>query len=381
MTLHALQIGMDWFTEEPGGLNRVYAHLLSELSRLGIRVEGLVCGTSDVGRASLGLARSVTAPGDRSWQKYSSMRSACGDWMKRHRDDGIVVSHFAQNGFAALGGIRELPFVVHFQGPWALESRAEGGSMPAYRVKHFVESRVYRRADVAITLSHAFARLLEEEFAVAPDRIRVVPGGTEVQRFNIVTTQREARDTLGWHPDRPTVLCVRRLVRRVGLDVLIDAAVELRRRIPDVRVVIAGNGPLRDELAARILAQGLQHTVSLIGFLPDESLPIAYRAADLSVVPTVALEGFGLVTVESLAAGTPCVVTDVGGLSEIMRPLAPHLVVPSRSSGQLAETLAAALLKQTPLPSAAECHVYARDNFDWSVVGERTAAIYHSLRA
>jgi glycosyltransferase involved in cell wall biosynthesis len=173
---------------------------------------------------------------------------------------------------------------------------------------------------------------------------------------------------------------VRRLVRRVGVDTLVDAAAALRARVPEALVLIAGRGPLREELEARIVARGLANHVRLLGFVADDALPLAYRAADLTVVPSAALEGFGLVTVESLAAGTPCVVTPVGGLVDVVSPLAPQLVSRSPSAADIADTLADALLGRIPLPGAAGCASYAREGFDWPVVVARVRRVYEEAR-
>jgi glycosyltransferase involved in cell wall biosynthesis len=190
----------------------------------------------------------------------------------------------------------------------------------------------------------------------------------------------ECRRVLGWPEGRPIVLCVRRLVRRVGVDTLIDAAAVVRERVPEALVLVAGRGPLRAELEARIAERGLANHVRLLGFVPDERLPMAYRAADLSVVPTAALEGFGLITVESLAAGTPCVVTPVGGLADVVAPIAPQLVTGSASAADIGATLAAALRGEVDLPDARACVRYARDGFDWPVIADRVRDVYELAR-
>jgi glycosyltransferase involved in cell wall biosynthesis len=177
------------------------------------------------------------------------------------------------------------------------------------------------------------------------------------------------------------VLCVRRLVRRVGVDTLVDAVSVLRARWPEALVLIAGTGPMRAVLEARIVDRGLANHVRLLGFVPDERLPSAYRAADLTVVPTAALEGFGLITVESLAAGTPCVVTPVGGLTDVDAPLAPQLVTSTARADDIGVTLAGALLGALPVPAPAECAAYARAGFDWPVVAERVQRVYEAARA
>ena len=122
---------------------------------------------------------------------------------------------------------------------------------------------------------------------------------------DIPETRDEARQILGWPRNRPIVLAVRRLTRRMGLVELIAAAQIIRRRVPDVLILIAGRGILAGELEAQIRAADMQDHVQMLGFLPDSKLPLAYRAADITVVPSLALEGFGLSAAESLAAGTP----------------------------------------------------------------------------
>ena len=376
MTLHTLQIGMEWYTERPGGLNGVYAHLLTELSALDVESVGLVAGTPAVAEASGGLAHAFADVDAPLLTRLRGVRAAAAPWLRSHGNDAVVVSHFALHALPLLDHLRRRPFVVHFQGPWGEESRLEGASRFSAAQKGMLERQVYRQADAAIVLSSAFADILAIRFGVARDRIYVIPGGVDATRFNDARTRAEARAELGWPADRPIVLCVRRLVRRVGLGALVEAAVEIRRRVPDALILIAGTGELRNELEAQVAALGLEDTIRLIGFVPEAQLPLAYRAADLTVVPSRALEGFGLVTIESLAAGTPCVVTPVGGLGEIIAPLAPQLVTATPSAAHIADVVSGALLGECPVPTSSECAAYARATFDWPVIAARVRAVY-----
>ena len=129
-------------------------------------------------------------------------------------------------------------------------------------------------------------------------------------------------------------MTVRRLARRMGLENFIDAVDQLRKKEPSILAVLAGTGPLANELAALVEQKQLQEHVKLAGFVPDADLPLAYRAADLSVVPSIALEGFGLIVLESLAAGTPVVVTPVGGLPEVVSGLFPELILEGSLTGR-----------------------------------------------
>jgi glycosyltransferase involved in cell wall biosynthesis len=379
-SLQTLQLGMDWFGEKAGGLNRVYAHLIEELARDGIELHGLVAGSPHVARASHGLVHAF-APADAPLvARMRALRTAASAWLRAH-PEALIVSHFAMNAFPVLSQARRHPLVVHFQGPWGEESRVEGEGTLAVLAKETVERAVYRRASKAIVLSAAFRDVLTHRYGVPQERIHVVPGGVDVDRFAIARSRDACRRALGWPEGRPIVLCVRRLVRRVGVDTLVDAAAALRTRVPEALVLIAGRGPLREELEARIVARGLANHVRLLGFVADDALPAAYRAADLTVVPSAALEGFGLVTVESLAAGTPCVVTPVGGLTDVVSPLAPQLVSRSTNAADIADTLASALLGRIALPSAGGCASYARERFDWPVVAAGVRRVYEEARA
>ncbi|MFL5516929.1 MAG: glycosyltransferase, partial [Gemmatimonadales bacterium] len=116
--------------------------------------------------------------------------------------------------------------------------------------------------------------------------------------------------------------------------------------------------------------------VRLLGRLSDAQLPLAYRAADMTVVPTVALEGFGLIAVESLAAGTPVLVTPVGGLPEVVAALSPALVLEGTGSAPLADGVLRALGGDLALPSADACREYVRAHFDARTAAGRTAEVY-----
>ena len=145
----------------------------------------------------------------------------------------------------------------------------------------------------------------------------------------------------------------------MGLGQLIGAVATLRRRVPDVLVLIAGRGSIEDELRAQIQRAQLEEHCRLVGFIAEDDLPFAYRAATLSVVPSVALEGYGLIVPESLATGTPALVTPVGGLPETVEGLAPHLVFRDSSAAAIAEGLADALTGVAPMPTEDECRAYA----------------------
>ena len=149
-----------------------------------------------------------------------------------------------------------------------------------------------------------------------------IPPGVDLERFRPLSEseKRDARIDLGLPTDGPLVVSVSRLVPRKGMDILIDAAAELRTAVPDLVVAIAGRGRDRDRLAGEIVER--QAPVRLLGGVSDDDLPRLVGAADVFAMLCrnrwlgLEREGFGIVFVEAAAAGVPQVAGDSGGAGE-----------------------------------------------------------------
>jgi glycosyltransferase involved in cell wall biosynthesis len=374
-TLRTLQLGMGWFPQKAGGCNRVYFNLIQHLPRAGVEADGIVAGNAPLGSN----ATTVTAFARNDSPLPLRLLKARNFIRERGTSQyDLACSHFALYTFPMLEALRRMPIVVHFHGPWAAEGAVQGDRKAIRQAKLWVERRVYGRAGHFIVLSQAFARVLTESYGVAREQISIVPGGVDCQRFASTLSQAEARQQLGFPTDRPIVFVVRRLAPRMGLQDLVAAAVRIREEVPDVLILIAGGGPIAPQLQQQIADCGLTSHVRLLGFLADEDLPTAYRAADLSIVPTVALEGFGLVAAEALAAGVPVLVTPIGGLPEVVRDLSADLILPAAGPEALATGISAALRGRLNLPSRAQCQDFA-SRYDWSCIAAQTAAIYRKV--
>src|SRR5262249_51875396 len=132
---------------------------------------------------------------------------------------------------------------------------------------------------------------------------------------------------------------IRNLVPRMGLDSLVTAMRQVVDCRPDCYLYIGGSGYLKPQLAEQVEALGLSNNVRFTGFIPEERLSDYYGAADLFVLPTRMLEGFGLVTVEAMASGTPVMGTPVGGTREILQGFDPRFLFPGVESADLASGL------------------------------------------
>ena len=291
------------------------------------------------------------------------------------RDQVVVASHFAFYAAALLPKLSRMNHVVHFHGPWAAETAAEHRLQLNVAMKRAVEGAVYSSAKAFVTLSQAFKDLLTAEYRVDPMRVHVIPGAVDSQRFS-PGDRIAARQLLDWPEDARILFCVRRLVRRMGLESLLDAFAEVAGEHPDAILVLGGTGPLRDELELRVRNQHLSGQVRFTGFIPETDLPLAYRAADLSILPSQSLEGFGLTALESLACGTPVLVTPVGGLPEVVKQLDTKLILPEKGAAAIADRLHLFFSGALSLPSSNDCRKYVESNFSGRVIAERMRALY-----
>jgi len=343
-------------------------------------VQGIVAGSSQVEAESAGLVRAFAPSEGSLWSRWLGLRQLVQQVL--HQDQpNLVASHFALYTFPVLDLFGDRPLVMHFHGPWALESSVEGNHLLQYRLKYWIEQMAYRRATNFIVLSQAFRTILHQTYRVPLEQIHVVPGGVDLEEFDSPLSQASAREELGLPSDRPILFTVRRLAKRMGLENLITAMDKVRKHDPDVLLLIAGQGELEPLLRQQIETLALTDQVRLLGRISEQQLALTYRAANISVVPTVALEGFGLVVIESLAAGTPVLGTPVGGIPEILRPLSPDLVFDGETSDQLARGILQALSGQRHLPSSEACQAYVHKHYRWTVVAQQIQSVYQAVLA
>lgn len=369
-----LCVGMGWFPRAPGGLDRYVYEITQNLASDKNKVE--LC--------SLGLPEKPTE----SWVKLTNLAdpnsfllsrlwSIRNNFLKREicQIDAINL-HFALYSLPLITSLpAKVPVTFTFHGPWAIESKLNGASKLSVFVKYWIEQSVYRRCDRFIVLSKAFGTLLHQEYGIPWNKIHIIPGGVDTKRFQPSLLRKEARAQLNWPCDRTILFTSRRLVHRMGLDKLLNALVPVKTQVPNVWLAIAGKGPIRDNLERQVRELGLENDVKFLGFLPDELLPVAYQGADLTVVPSQSLEGFGLILLESLACGTPALCTPVGGMPEVLEPFCPFLITQSASETAIAERLIELLTGQISLPSRAACREYATDNFEWTTIAQKVQQV------
>lgn len=370
-----LHVGMGWFPEDAGGLTRYMSQTVVARSQAGHSTRALVTGTDRVQELSGGLATPFALPSTSFRSRALSLRRAFRQSLADFSPD-VSAFHFALYGRPVHDLLRARPWVVHFHGPWALEGAAGGASkLSSLARHHLIERPFYRSAPRLITLSRCFSDILVQRYGVPPSRIRIVPGGFDPRPFLGAPDRAAARLRLGLPTDRPILVCVRRLTSRMGLENLLEAVAALRNHHPDLLLLIAGKGPLRPALEKRIEDLSITENVRLLGFVPDQDLPSLYAAANLSVVPTVSLEGFGLIVAESLASGTPVVASRVGALPELLGDFRDDMLAEPTASG-LSAVLGRFLASPELLPSAAACRLQM-ERWTWDKVVPQLETVYN----
>lgn len=194
---------------------------------------------------------------------------------------------------------------------------------------------VLQRADRVVCVSHHLAEAVER-LGICRSKIAVVYRGIDDARF-FPSDGNEIRNNHGVSDTDRLLLSVGRLVPVKGFSDLINAYSQVASKRQDFLALIAGSGPLRNELQAQIDQLNLGDRVKLLGNQTADELAVLYRAADLSVLPSHS-EGIPNVLLESIASGTPFVATDVGGVHEIADATRDTLVSPGNPA-ELAEAI------------------------------------------
>jgi glycosyltransferase involved in cell wall biosynthesis len=223
-----------------------------------------------------------------------------------------------------------------------------------------------QNADGLVAVSGGLKRRLVE-FGVAADRVRVLRNGVDLALFRPHDRQ-AARGTFGFK--RPSLLAVGNLVALKRHSLMIDALTHL----PEVELVIVGEGPERDHIEMLVRERKVADRVRLLGRMPQDRLPEIYSAADLLLLVSTH-EGWPNVLLESMACGTPVVVSPMDGIADIVGASEAGRILADDTPSGLASVIRELLLSP---PSRAATRLYA-EQFDWQSTTEGQIALFHEI--
>lgn len=228
-----------------------------------------------------------------------------------------------------------------------------------------LEGGVYRSSRSLLVLSGHMQKRLGEVFQIDPARVTVAHGGVGMPPEMGVEDRRCAREEMGWCG--PVVVTLRNLVPRTGVDMLVQAAAMLRHEFPALRWCVIGTGPLLQPLRKLAAELDMADRIEFTGYLEEHEVTRRMQAADLFMLPTRSLEGFGLVTPEANACGLPVVATPVGANPEVAGATPYNRLASAISPEALAEAAAGVLREAADHAVRQESlRRHVADRFDWS---------------
>jgi glycosyltransferase involved in cell wall biosynthesis len=366
----------EWFPDRTSGYARVVSETARRLAKRGHEVTALL--PSCEGAASVASEGSLTLRRQlRRGRLPVTFTDVIGT--RRHARSlvasrfDLFVAHGPTNGFGLVTARLDGPLVFVYHASTRRELRFTRRRLPLGRERisaialdsplALYERATVSRADEILVLSEYSRRLLVGDHPRAAAKVRLVSGGVDTAAFS-PAEQGEARERLGIPVNQRLLLTVRRLELRMGIEELLRA---LSRLSHTVHLAVVGEGSLAPTLRRVAEELGLADRVHFAGLVSEPELVDWYRAADLFVLPTVAYEGFGLVTAEALASGTPVVGTPIGATPELLTPLDPRLVASAPEGEALANAVDDALGFANP-ELRARCRHYACERFSWERV-------------
>lgn len=284
------------------------------------------------------------------------------------RPDLLHVQCFSSNGAyaTALAALARLPLVVTLQGETVMDDHDVYDRSAFFRA---ALRRGLRRADAVTACSRFVLDDAEKRFGLPPHAGAVVPNGVDAG---------DERTSPMDVPFDRFVFGVGRVVEKKGFDLLLDAFARIARERSGVGLVIGGDGPARERLAARARELDVEQRVTLPGTLSRAHVAWAMRRAAAFVLPS-RVEPFGIVVLEALLAGCPAVVSSRGGACEIVRHEREGLVVDPFDTAALASSICRLLDDEDLRSRFAEAGRLRAQHFAWSEVAERYRAIYRDV--
>ncbi len=376
-----------------GGLARHVRKLAEGLARGGVTVDVLTRGvgpepeSASRGRFAGVNVHRVPEPGwprdlDRfvAWvERMNEDMLAAGEALAQERSYDLIHGHdwLVAHAAAALSERLGIPYVTTIH---ATEHGRHQGWVqnPPQSHIHSVERWMARRADRVIVCSHYMRGHVADIFDIDERRLTVIPNGVDPNDLRPVEDLQALREQFA-RPHERLLLLVGRLVYEKGFQLALDAMPQLIERVGNLRFLVAGSGTHEGELKAQAERLGLLEHGTFLGWIGDDVLHSLYRIADLCVVPSI-YEPFGLVALEAMASGCPCIVADTGGLREVV-PVGERVGLrfnggdPEHLGAMIERLLLDEALRDRLVTEASE-HVL---RFDWEDVAQRTRAIYDAL--
>jgi glycogen synthase len=257
--------------------------------------------------------------------------------------------------------------------------RRDGLHTDTERMIHQTEAWLTYEAWRVICCSDYMVSHVKWAFGLPPDKLSMVPNGVNPNVYDVLEKQDLAAfRRLYALPTEKIVLYVGRLVYEKGIHILINAVPKILQKV-DAKFIIVGSGYMKDQLSNIVKSMGLEHKVLFTGFVDEDNLAKLHKVSDASVVPSL-FEPFGIVALEAMAAKSPVVVSDTGGLSEIVDHDVSGVKAYPNNTDSLAWGITKVLTDDHYAKTLKE-NAYKKilEKYDWDKIAQQTRLMYEAV--
>ena len=232
----------------------------------------------------------------------------------------------------------------------------------------------YESSEVIVNSNYMKCEL-QRLFGLPFEKINVVPSGININNFAGIERDYEFRRQYAMDNEK-IILYVGRLVYEKGIQNLISAMPKILNGYHDSKLIIAGKGGMLDELKAQANSMGLGDKVYFTGYLNAKQVQKMYKCADVAVFPST-YEPFGIVALEAMLAGVPTVVSDVGGLNEIIEHGVNGMKSYAGNSNSIADSVLSLLYDHKLSANISKnAKNKVKEQFNWNKIAQDTHFIY-----
>ena len=379
------------YPDTVGGAGRVAHHLGLELSKRGHEIHILTRNPGGLLPAHQRSSASLYVHRFNMPQK-GSLGFFLAEIVNGYRTQWRLATRFDHNlicihqclpaiGPYLSGAFRDVPSVYVYHSPWHREyiSKTENAGMSDKIRTRLVallmrqaEGWIFSKSSIGIVLSRYMGNSLADTHPLNTTPVNILPGGVDLDYFHLPPSGKaKPRHELALPMNKTVFITVRNLVPRMGIENLIEAFSRSSVLKNSSILLIGGRGPLEDHLKTLVTHQRLGGSIRLLGRIDDNRLPMFYQAADHFVLPTVELEGFGLVILEAMACGTPVLGTPVGAIPEILGRFDKRLLFKGTDWKDIKEKLELVIEHPNQYKfDPKQCRKFIEKNYSWKKMAD-----------
>ncbi|MBB1548540.1 MAG: glycosyltransferase family 4 protein, partial [Clostridiales bacterium] len=232
----------------------------------------------------------------------------------------------------------------------------------------------YESSEVIVN-SNYMKNEVQRLFGLPYDKISVILNGVNLQLFSNVNVDYDFRRQYAMDNEK-IILYVGRLVYEKGIQNLIAAMPKVLDRYHDSKLIICGRGGMIDELREQVKYLGIENKVYFAGYCDSKKMQKMYKCADVAVFPST-YEPFGIVAIESMLSGTPTIVSDVGGLNEIIEHGVTGMKSYAGNANSIADSVLALLFDPKLCANISQNAIKkVKENYNWSKITDSTYYVY-----